>query len=319
MDIWESRNNGIMYRESGSEPGLGKWNMENIGAKDRIRFEIPSVSDWSREGFSCVDMHCHTNHSDAPVGVPDALRIAGRKKIGIAVTDHNQVSGSLEAVRTAATTLIIPGIEVSALDGPHILVYFYSAGDLLDFYKTYIEKRKQESPYLAIRASTSDILDWASGYTCICSAAHPYGYLLFNKGIGRCVERNYLPEELIPRFDAIEVISGGMPRSENIRAVRMAEKYDRGYTGGTDAHLLHDYGRVLTCALSDTVDGFLDAVIRQQNFVIGREKNLVGKGLMGALIAPRYVPYLFPSLAIHYEQNIPRILRFIRCMRGQQK
>jgi hypothetical protein len=318
MDIWESRNNGSMYRESGSE-ALGKWNMEKIGEQDRIQFEIPSVSDWSREGFSCVDMHCHTNHSDAPVGVPDALRIAERKNIGIAVTDHNQVSGSLEAITTATTTLVIPGIEVSALDGPHILVYFYSAGDLLDFYKTFIEKRKQESPYLAIRASTSDILDWVSGYTCICSAAHPYGYLLFNKGIGRCVERNYLPEDLIPRFDAIEVISGGMPRSENIRAVQMAEKYDRGYTGGTDAHLLHDYGRVLTCAVSDTVDEFLDAVIRQKNIVVGKEKSLVGKGLMGAMITPRYVPYLFPSLAIHYEQNIPRIRRFLRHTRGQQK
>jgi predicted metal-dependent phosphoesterase TrpH len=307
-----------MYRESGSE-GPGKRNMEKNGAQDRIRFEIPSVSNLSREGFSCVDMHCHTNHSDAPVKVRDALRYAEGKNIGIAVTDHNQVSGSLEAISTASTTLVIPGIEVSALDGPHILVYFYSAGDLLDFYKTFIEKRKQDSPYLAIRASTSDILDWVSGYACICSAAHPYGYLLFNKGIGRCVERNYLEEDLIPRFDAIEVISGGMPRSENIRAVQMAEKYDRGYTGGTDAHLLHDYGRVLTCALSGTVDEFLDGVIRKKNIVVGREKSLVGKGLMGALITPRYVPYLFPSLAIHYEQNIPRIRRFFRRMGGQQK
>jgi predicted metal-dependent phosphoesterase TrpH len=293
--------------------------MEKIEAQDRIRFVIPPVSNFSGEGFSCVDMHCHTNHSDAPVGVADAIRIAEKKNIGIAVTDHNQVSGSLEAITTATSTLVIPGIEVSALDGPHILVYFYSPGDLLDFYKTFIEKRKQDSPYLAIRASTSDILDWTSGYTCICSAAHPYGYLLFNKGIGRCVERNYLPEELIHRFDAIEVISGGMPRTENIRAVQLAEKYNRGYTGGTDAHLLHDYGRVLTCALSDTVDEFLDAVIRRQNFVFGREKSLVGKSLMGALIAPRYVPYLFPSLAIHYEQNIPRIWRFFRRVRGQQK
>jgi predicted metal-dependent phosphoesterase TrpH len=293
--------------------------MEKSSRSERIRFETPSFSDSSREGISRVDMHCHTDHSDAPVSVADALRHAERKNIGFAVTDHNQVSGSLEAIQRAKTTLVIPGIEVSALDGPHILVYFYSAGDLAEFYKASIEKRKQKSPYLAIRASTSEILEWASGYACVCSAAHPYGYLLFNKGIGRCVEREYLPQELISRFDAIEVISGGMPRSENIRAARMAARYHLGFTGGTDAHLLQDYGRVLTCAYSDTVDEFLDAVVKHRNIVVGKEKSLLGKGLMGALIAPRYIPYLLPSLVIHYEQNIPRLRRFLLRQSGHRK
>lgn len=271
------------------------------------------------EGLCRVDMHCHTNHSDAPVSIADALRHAERNHIGIAVTDHNQVSGSLEAITNAKATLVIPGIEVSAFDGPHILVYFYEKGDLADFYRTSIERKKQKSPYLAIRASTSDILEWASEYACVCSAAHPYGYLLFNKGIGRCVERDYLPEDLIPRFDAIEVISGGMPRSENIKAAEMAEKYHLGFTGGTDAHLLQDYGRVLTCTLSETVDEFLDAIIQHRNYVIGKEKSLAGKSLMGALVAPRYLPYLLPSLAIHYEQNIPRIQRLFLRKKDHQK
>jgi predicted metal-dependent phosphoesterase TrpH len=293
--------------------------MEKIGRKERIRFETPSISDFSMEGICHVDMHCHTNHSDAPVSVADALRHAERNHIGIAITDHNQVSGSIEAITNAKTTLVIPGIEVSALDGPHILIYFYRAGDLADFYRTSIEKKKQKSPYLAIRASTSEILESAAGYACVTSAAHPYGYLLFNKGIGRCVERDYLPEALISRFDAIEVISGGMPRSENMKAVLMAERYHRGFTGGTDAHLLKDYGLVLTCAVSETVDEFLDAVIQHRNIVVGKEKSFVEKGLMGALVAPRYIPYLLPSLAIHYEQNVPRLRRFLQLVKGNLK
>lgn len=293
--------------------------MEKSRVKEQVHFKVPSITDLSREGISAVDMHCHTNHSDAPVRVADALRYAAGKGIGIAVTDHNEVSGSIEAIKSATTTLVIPGIEVSALDGPHILIYFYSAGDLSDFYRNSIEKKKQNSPYLAIRASTSDILEMASDYTCVCSAAHPYGYLLFNKGIGRCVERDYLPEELISRFDAIEVISGGMPRSENLRAVHMAGMYCLGFTGGTDAHLLYDYGSVLTFAFTDTVEEFLDAVMKHQNYVIGKEKSLLGKGLMGTLIAPRYIPYLFPSLAVHYEQNVPRIRRFLLRQKGRQK
>jgi hypothetical protein len=293
--------------------------MEESRVNERVRFEVPSVMHLSREGICAVDMHCHTNHSDAPVTVTAALRYAERKGIGIAITDHNQVSGSIEALRRAKKPLVIPGIEVSALDGPHILIYFYSAGDLADFYRTSIEKKKQKSPYLAIRASTSEILERASDYSCVCSAAHPYGYLLFNKGIGRCVEREYLAEELISRFDAVEVISGGMPRSENIRAVHMAERYHLGFTGGTDAHLLHDYGSVLTFAFTDCFDEFLDTVTKHQNYIIGKEKSLFGKSLMGALIAPRYFPYLFPSLAIHYEQNIPRLRRFLLRERCQQK
>ena len=122
------------------------------------------------------------------------------------------MSGSLEASARATNTLVIPGIEVSALDGPHILVYFYEAGDLVEFYRRSVGKRKKKSPYLAIRASTSEILDWTSAYACLSCAAHPYGYLLFNKGIGRCVSGGYLPEALIRRFDAVEVISAGMTR-----------------------------------------------------------------------------------------------------------
>ncbi|MDD1709526.1 MAG: PHP domain-containing protein [Methanoregulaceae archaeon] len=293
--------------------------MMEVSESERIIFGDPFLADIDREGICGVDMHCHTNHSDAPVKISDLLRYAEKKKIGIAITDHNQVSGSIQAIKNSRTTLVIPGIEVSALDGPHILLYFYQPGDLQEFYKTSIERKKQKSPYLAIRATTSDILDQASDYSCICSAAHPYGYLLFNKGIGRCVERHYLPETLISRFDAIEVISGGMKRCENMRAVELAGKYQRGLTGGSDAHLLKDYGRVLTFAPDQGVHDFLDAVLKQRNFVIGKEKSLIDKGLMGALITPRYLPYLIPSIAIHYEQNIPRLKRFLMKKAGSGK
>ena len=276
----------------------------------RILFRDPLSIDVDLDGIRRVDMHCHTNHSDAPVSVSDALREARMKGIGIAITDHNQVSGCIQAVKDSSRTMVIPGIEVSALDGPHILIYFYKTGDLQEFYRTSIEKKKQKSPYLAIRASTSEILDQASGYPCICSAAHPYGYLLFNKGIGRCVEKEYLPERLISRFDALEVISGGMQRYQNLKAVQLAGAYGLGITGGSDAHLLRDYGRVLTYAPSDNVEEFLDSVTHHRNFVIGEEKNLLDKCLMSALITPQYLPYLIPSIVIHYEQNVPRVKRF---------
>jgi hypothetical protein len=264
-------------------------------------------------------MHCHTCHSDAPVRVRDAISRASTLGIGLSITDHNEVSGCREAMELSPGSLVIPGIEVSALDGPHILIYFFALPDLIDFYRCHIKGKKQSSPFLAIRLTTSEILDRASGYSCLCAAAHPFGYLIFNKGIGRCVERHYLPPDIIPRFDALEVICGGMPRSGNLRAVHLAERFQLGIVGGSDAHLLHDYGSVLTCAEATTADEFLERIIRHQTTIIGKEKSFLGKGLTGTVLIAQYLPYTIPSLSIHYEQNMPRLLRFFRRGGGHLK
>jgi len=286
---------------------------------ERIRFGRPVLEELTHEGICAVDMHCHTSHSDAPVRVRDALARASSLGIGLSITDHNVVTGSRDAMESSPGSLIIPGIEISALDGPHILVYFYALSDLIDFYRNHIEEKKQQSPFLAIRLTTSEILDRASGYSCLCAAAHPFGYLVFNKGVGRCVERDYLPPDIIPRFDAIEAVCGGMSRSGNVRAVHLAEQYKIGITGGSDAHLLRDYGTVLTCTRADTVDEFLDSILKHQTTLIGKEKTLFGKGLTGTVMITRYLPYTLPSLSIHYEQNLPRLQRFFRTIRGHRR
>ena len=286
---------------------------------ERVRFGKPVLDELAREGISAVDMHCHTKHSDAPVRIRDALARASSLGIGLSITDHNVVSGSREAVESSPGSLIIPGIEISALDGPHILVYFYAISDLIDFYRNHIEERKQQSPFLAIRLTTPEILDRASGYSCLSAAAHPFGYLVFNKGVGRCVERDYLSADILHRFDAIEAICGGMPHSGNIRAVHLAERYQLGIVGGSDAHLIRDYGTVITCSQADTVDDFLDSIRKHQTTLIGKEKTLVGKVLTGTVMITRYLPYIIPSLSIHYEQNLPRLQRFYGKMRGQRR
>jgi predicted metal-dependent phosphoesterase TrpH len=295
--------------------------MEQRGrvVSERVRFKRPVPEELAREGFSAVDMHCHTDHSDAPVRVRDALKRAKHVGIGLAITDHNAISGSREAALTTKDVLIIPGIEVSALDGPHILIYWYSFSDLFDFYRLHIEKKKQKSPYLAIRLTTSEILDRVEGYSCLCTAAHPFGYLLFNKGIGRCVDHEYLPPDIIPRFDAVEAICGGMPRSGNIRAIHLAEHHRLGIVGGSDAHLVYDYGSVLTCTRADTGEEFLDRIQTHDNIIIGTERSIIRNGLMGTMMITRYLPYTLPSLAVHYEQNLPRLQRFFRRLKGHRR
>jgi hypothetical protein len=278
----------------------------------RVWFERPVPGNLEDQGLMGVDMHFHTFHSDARVKVADALKEASQRGFRFAITDHNEISGVLEACRDSRRDLVIPGIEVSASDGPHVLLYFYAADELADFYARHVDPYKRDSPYLAIRLSTEEILERILEYNTIPSAAHPYGYLVFNRGVGRCVERELLAPGIFRKFGAVEVICGSMNRSGNEKACRLAARYGLGMVGGTDGHLLFDLGSVLTCAPAGDRTEFLDCIAGKRNSVIGQEKNVLEKGLTGTAVLTRFLPYTLPSLAIHYEQNAPRVTRFCR-------
>jgi predicted metal-dependent phosphoesterase TrpH len=275
----------------------------------KIIFEKPDLEQIKRHDLIAADMHYHTNHSDSPTKVKDALEQAKQKGFGLAITDHNQISGVIEAYELKTEVLVIPGIEVSARDGPHILVYFYTLPELAEFYERHIHKSKRKSPYLAITLTTQQIVEKTEDYNCLTVAAHPYGYLLFNKGVQKCVEAEYINQDIIEYFDAIEVICGGMPRNENEKAAKLAGTFDKGITGGTDGHLLRDLGKVVTCTHAEDVDGFLTDIMQMRSIVIGREKNFVLKCAMGMVILTKFIKYTAPSLKIHYEQNLPRVKR----------
>ena len=137
-----------------------------------IIFQKPQPEEIRRLGLLPVDLHFHTRHSDSPTRVRDALKLAARQGIGLAITDHNQASGVVEARRQGIRVPLVPGIEVSANDGPHLLFYFYSVADLLDFYRRHIEKNRRNGPFTAIRLDTPDILDRREDYSCIAVEAH---------------------------------------------------------------------------------------------------------------------------------------------------
>lgn len=286
--------------------------MKNVSALEKIYFEKPMVEHIRDSGFHAVDMHFHTNHSDAYTKVRAALSLAKRKGVGLAITDHNTPSGAVEAHRMRPEVLVIPGMEVSAADGPHILLFFYHIEEMVDFYWREIERRKGKSPFMATTLSTMDLLECTARYNCIRGAAHPYGYLVFNKGVAKCIEKEYLSEDALSGFEAIEVINGGMTRKLNRKASNLAVHRKLGLVGGTDGHTLRDLGNVVTCAESEDVEGFLRDILSRRSFVIGREKNLIDKGVTAAMLMTRYLPYTVPSLAIHYRQNAPRVRRLVR-------
>jgi predicted metal-dependent phosphoesterase TrpH len=276
-----------------------------------IVFGKPMPEEIRRLGLIPADLHFHTRHSDSTTRVRDALKLAARRGIGLAITDHNQVSGVVEAERQGTRVPLIPGIEVSASDGPHILLYFYSLSDLRDFYRRHIEKNRRNGPYTAIHLDTPEILDRREGYACIAVEAHPCGYAFLNRGVQRCVAGSCIGEEVFTRLDALEVICGGMARSHNLKAAGLADAHGLGRTGGTDGHLLYELGGVVTCAEADTVEEFLDAIRTKKTAVIGRERPLLEKAVMGTMVLPHHIPYTVPILQARWEQGLPQIKKFV--------
>jgi predicted metal-dependent phosphoesterase TrpH len=273
--------------------------------------ERVSAQRIAEEGPTAVDMHFHTNHSDSPTKVTGALRRARKLGIGLAITDHNTISGSEEALAAKSGVLVVPGIEVSAADGPHILLYFYDPGSMREYYERHIAPFKGKSPYLAIGLDSWDIVRRSAGYNCIRVAAHPYGYLMFNKGLQKCIDARYLEQEILERFDGVEVLCGGMTHKLNEKAAVLAERYLKGRTGGTDGHILNDLGNVVTVGPSSDLEGFLEDIVERRTKVVGMEKTPVQKTVMGSVVMTKYIRYTLPSLRVHYEQNAPRVRRYL--------
>ena len=259
-------------------------------------------------------MHLHSHHSDAANSISSIISRAKQLGIGVAITDHNEIQGVIEAYsyEKSTDTLIIPGIELSALEGPHILVYFYSPGDLREFFDQYIRGKKGKSEYMAVQLTVENILDAAESYRCVTVAAHPYGYFGINRGVLKCIRNNVLPAGIIDRFDGIEVICGGMSDDLNDQAACYAGAHDFPVTGGSDSHVLPSIGSVVTCVKADTVEGFLDGVLAKESIVIGSTVDLRFKCMTAGVIAWNYIPFTCSSLQVHYEQNMPRLIRYVK-------
>lgn len=277
-----------------------------------IQFSAPVLHEIREKGYIPADMHIHTRHSDAAISIPSLLTRAKHLGIGVAITDHNEIQGVIEASQHSHDVLVIPGIELSALEGPHILLYFYTVDELVDYFNTHIRGTLRKSQYMALQLSTEKILESAEDYHCVKVAAHPFGYFGINRGVLKCIDNKTLPAATIDHINGIEVICGGMSRDINDKAARYAGENNFPVTGGSDAHVLPSVGSVVTCVKASTVDGFLNGILSKQSIVIGSTVSPLHKGMTAGVIAWNYVPYTISSLAVHYEQNLPRMRQYLR-------
>jgi predicted metal-dependent phosphoesterase TrpH len=195
-----------------------------------------------------LDLHIHSTFSRDGTATPE--QIAARcKELGLdgfAITDHNAIQGSLEAMEIAenAGLLAIRGVEIST-DSGHILAYGVS--ELIPKGLSIPETIKR--------------IHAAGG---VAVAAHP---IRFPSGIG-------LDSAGANEFDAIEILNGGNSRRSNRRAKDLAVRLGRPVTAGSDAHEIDEVGKAYV-----EVDGMmteaqiLDAVRNGRTRAGGRSRS----------------------------------------------
>lgn len=241
---------------------------------DRVLFERPDLHQLIKQ-HTVVDLHFHSSHSD---GMNNIGKIADKVRklgIGIAITDHNEIIGALE-IDAYDDIFSIPGIEITAAEGSHLLVYFYDTKELQKFYATDVVPHMGSGVMSSLTLNMEQIIQRARGYECVIIFAHPYCAMY----TGVC-NIQFSRAELDRLFDmvhGIEVINASNLNKWNLKCSVLGFNLGKAMIGGSDGHSLGQMGRAVTyanCAWNRR--DFLDAIRRHENQVAGKEIRLLNK------------------------------------------
>jgi len=188
-----------------------------------------SISKQSRYG--AADIHIHSSLHDGMASVPEILEAVARRGDldVIAITDHNEISGSYRA-RELATKRNYPfevviGMEVNTLEG-HLLALFI------------------ESPVPTYQplATTIAAIHAQGGISIV---PHPMNWLTdsINR---RNLEKIINSSEPDIYLDGVETVNPTTLGRINRRARSFSLKYNLAETGGSDAHFLATIGSGIT-------------------------------------------------------------------------
>jgi len=196
-----------------------------------------------------TDLHIHTNYSpDAttpPKIIVDQLYAHPFIKT-IAITDHNTLKGYYKVQELASTyqdILIIPGVEISTIDGDLIIL---GATEL------------PPKPW-----TVQNVIDFAQERNGISIAAHPYR----EHGLGD-LTKNY-------DVDAIETLNGASTPQANKMAENLAKTMGLPGVAGSDAHHTDELWTVYTeIQASPDTDKILKAIKKGLVRVASTERSI---------------------------------------------
>ncbi|RLI95721.1 MAG: metal-dependent phosphoesterase [Candidatus Altiarchaeales archaeon] len=174
-----------------------------------------------------IDIHTHSSYSDGYNTPKEMVKYA--KKIGldgIAITDHNEIKGSLNAMKYASDDFkVIPGIEVSAKEG-HIICL-----GIEEVFETY--------------TPADEVIERVHELGGVAIAAHPYDR--FRRGVGDLIFKL--------DFDAVELYNGHTLLTYK-STKDIIEKIELPVTGGSDAHIAEDIG----CVFIEVDDDIINSI-----------------------------------------------------------
>jgi predicted metal-dependent phosphoesterase TrpH len=241
---------------------------------NKVLFEKPDL-DRLRQYFTTVDLHFHTHYSDGLNTVKAIAERARELKIGLAITDHNEIQGALE-LSCEKDIFSIPGIEITSYEGTHVLVYFYSISAMKKFYRKDIKPYLGDNVMSSIELEMEEIIHRAKNYHTVVIFPHPYSAMY----TGVC-NYNFSKENLELLFemcDGVEVINAENMKKWNLKSALLGFNLNKSVTGGSDGHTLYNMGKVVTYAqCKPTRKAFLDAIKSKQTKVIGKEVNILRK------------------------------------------
>ena len=252
-------------------PTIKKVLMNNT---NRIQFEKPDLQVLPNR-YTVVDMHFHTRYSDGSNTVEQIVGRAQELGIGIAVTDHNTIEGAVE-LNSYKNLLTIPGIEVTSLEGTHLLVYFYEIRALKKFFAQDIKPHMGTEVMSSIALPMEKIIACARKYHSLVICPHPYSAAYTG------IYNSYFPVERLNKIfgmiDGVEVINAANLNKWNLRCALLGFNLGKAVTGGSDGHALSHMGRAVSYAKTPkSRRAFLDAVKMRQNQVMGKEFHFLKK------------------------------------------
>ncbi len=282
----------------------------NMPVLTRVKIERPRpyLKMIRDNGFMIMDMHVHTRFSDSFTRISKLIRRADKLQIGLAITDHNEIKGVLRAFEIKEHVPIIPGIEISIAEGPHILVYFAKLEALICFYEKHVKNKKTRDPHSNTNLTIGQLMCAKQQYECLVSIAHPYAPSYTN--VPKNIQKGFIDPSVLDRADAIEVLNGAVPRKKNQKAVAFAQLLGKGITGGSDSHSLFETGKVITYARVQTIREFLTAIKKQENFILGKPIGKVKRMPSLAKSSHKHISYFFPTITQRYEQVVARNVRY---------
>ncbi|MFC1769338.1 PHP-associated domain-containing protein [Nanoarchaeota archaeon] len=247
-----------------------------------------------KEGYQAVDMHYHTRYSyDGLASIPAVLRKCEKGSFGTAITDHNHIGGAIKAAKINKKVFFVPGMEINCHTGVHILLHFYNAKEMKEFFDKEIAKTLRKNPWF-IGLTHDDLVDRASKYNCLITAPHPYGPGFMG------IMRFRIHQKTIKKINAIEAINGCCLRDMNKKAISWGERISKPFTGGSDGHCLAELGTSFTLCKASNVEEFLNEIKKSRSIVLGHEEQILSDAI-----------HTVEKLAREEKKTPPRIMRRI--------